>query len=674
MTTLYGMKKYEWIALALGLWIIGRLVLGSALGGQLLNYDDERYIASNAVIDTLDSDHMRQMFTGFFDGHYHPLTLLSLAIDKAVFEDDITGHHRVSLGLHLLNSVLLLLLLLKMGLDRWVSVGVALVWMLHPMQPESFVWMTERKNVLYAFFFGLSAYSYLHHLQGKGGRWAIWAAYGFALLSLLSKAQAVVLLPLWFLLDHALGRSLKARQTWVEKLPLALIFVGFVAVTAQAQTVQWGASMHAGPGGLERPMLALYAFVLYFLKGLIPFGLSAYYPYPSDCGGNGAGWVWMGIPFLLGYGYVLYRLYVMGRRTTVFGLAFFLLNLLPVLKFGSIPFGEYLMADRYAYIPLAGLWLAVFAELQSLLSRMGRGSLLAYIAGALGLVMAIAVQPRIDTWSRSEALWSEVLERCPDYFHARNMRALARVADGRNAEAAADWTASLETDPLRTEARLNLAILYAKTAQPAEALRVLNEGIHLLNPLDSAPETARLYNTAAALYARGGQAQRALSLLDSLGPQRADSALYRSLSGARGVIEHSSKEEIPVLSEVDREQASRREKASVLSGRATELAKAGRFPEAKRLFAEALKLDSTNARIWLNSGTNKAQSGDLEGALRDFERCVATDPQLGIGYLMLGMALKDKGAKGAACAAFVQAQSLGVALPPDVRSYCSSRP
>jgi len=127
------MKKYEWLALALGLWIIGRLVLSSAVVGQLLNYDDERYIASNALIDTLDADHVVGMFSGYFDGHYHPLTLLSLAIDKAVFQDDIAGHHRVSLGLHLLNSVLLLLILLQFGLDRWVSVGVALVWMLHPM-------------------------------------------------------------------------------------------------------------------------------------------------------------------------------------------------------------------------------------------------------------------------------------------------------------------------------------------------------------------------------------------------------------------------------------------------------------------------------------------------------------------------------------------------------------
>jgi|GEM_PF-1922529 len=542
------------------------------------------------------------------------------------------------------------------------------------MQPESYVWMTERKNVLYAFFFGLSVYSYLHHLEGKGGRWAMWAAYGFALLSLLSKAQAVVLLPLWILLDYAHGRPLKAMRTWVEKLPLTLIFIGFVAVTAQAQTEQWGASMHEGPGGIERPLLALYAFALYFFKGLIPLGLSAYYPYPTDCGGSGAGAVWMGIPFLLGYGFLLYRLYTMGRRTTAFGLAFFLLNLLPVLKFGSIPFGEYLMADRYSYIPLAGLWLAVFVELQLLLRKVGRENGLPWIAGSIALWMSILVQPRIETWSHSEALWSEVLERCPDYFHARNMRALARVADGRNAEAAADWKASLETDPLRTEARLNLAILYAKTAQPAEALRVLNEGIRRLNPMDSAPETAQLYNTAAALYARGGQTRRALSLLDSLGPERADSSLYRSLSGARIGNETVPTGETQVLSEADREQAVRLEKASVLSGRATELAKAGRFPEAKRLFAEALKLDSTNARIWLNSGSNKAQSGDLDGALRDFERCVATDPQLGIGHLMLGMALKDKGAKGAACASFAQAQSLGVSLPPDVRTYCSSKP
>ncbi len=661
------MKKNQWMYFALGLLLVGRIVLGSALEGELLNYDDERYIASNALIDTLDGAHVGRMFTEYFDGHYHPLSLLSLAIDRAISDNPIRAHHQTSLWLHLFNAVFVFLLLLRLGLDRMLAFSVALLWMLHPMQPESFAWMTERKNVLYTFFFLASASAYTTYLKGQKWLWLL-AAYALAILSLLSKAQAVALLPVFVMLDVLKSRDLRQKSVWLEKLPLFLVFGLFVWVTAQAQSAQWQALSAPDTLGAQRPLLAAYAFLLYVLKGLVPIGLSAYYPYPSDCGGSGQALVWLGIPAFIGFAVLIFWSFRTQRLLTAFGLGFFWINLLPVLKFGSIPFGDYLMADRYAYIPLVGLLLAVLNELKPLVEARSSPRVFSGGIAVLAILFSISTQARIQTWSSSEALWSEVLARCPDYFHALNMRALGRVASGDAEGAVDDWESLIEKQPDRVEARVNLAVLFSKQSNPEAALRVLEAGIQSRDPKQASEETDRLFNTAAALYARTGNRSRALELLESLGPERADSTLFTALKAQSAQSENP--EDSTNLGSIEQRKSA--EKASALSSRATDLAKQGRHKEANRLFSEALKNDSSNARIWLNRGSNWAQAGDLEAALRDFDQSVRLDPNLGLAHLMRATALRQKGARAEACAAFAQAARLGVSLPPDIRSYCSS--
>ena len=659
-------KNREWIFWGLGLVLIGRILLGPSLEGGLLNYDDERYIAANALIDTLDAPHVTRMFTEFFDGHYHPLSLLSLALDRVFSDDPIRAHHQTSLWLHLFNAFLVFILLLRLGLDKMLAISVALLWMLHPMQPESYTWMTERKNLLYSFFFLASAGAYVEYAQHKK-RSFLYLAYGLALLSLLSKAQAVALLPVFFAIDYLFSRNLRDRQLWLEKAPLLVVFGLFVWITAEAQSAQWQALSAPDALGARRPIYAMYAFSLYLLKGIFPFGLSAYYPYPDQCGGAGESWIWLGIPAFLGFLILVIWLLRKQRLFTAFGLAFFWINLMPVLKFGSIPFGDYLMADRYIYLPLIGLLLAVLVELKPRLEAFGSKNAFALISLGVAAFFSISSRARISTWSSSEALWTEVLSRCPDYFHALNMRALARVATGDNDGAVADWENLIQKEPERLEARVNLAVLFSKRSNPQAALRVLEAGIELRDASEASEETDRLYNTAAALYARTGNRTRALELLEELGPARADSLLYAALSSrpTAGPAENAA-------SGLEPEQKRQSEKAAALSSRATELAKQGRHKEANKLFDEALKSDSTNARIWLNRGSSRAQTGDLEAALKDFDQSVRLDPNLGIGHLMRATALREKGARAEACAAFAQAARLGVSLPPDIRSYCSS--
>jgi hypothetical protein len=239
LTELRDWPKQRWGHLAI-LLAAALIFTHSSTSGSLLNYDDERYIQGNALIETEDGIQFRRIFTEYFDGHYHPLTLLSLACDNALAKDSIRMHHQTNWLLHLLNALLIYLLFGRLFPERWsLAFGAALLFELHPMNVESYAWMTERKNVQYAFFFLLSALQYVGYVRTQDRKRLLWS-YFFLIASLLSKAQAVVLLPVFLIIDIVERRSLRQWPIWLEKIPALLLFSLFLFITRHAQEEAWG--------------------------------------------------------------------------------------------------------------------------------------------------------------------------------------------------------------------------------------------------------------------------------------------------------------------------------------------------------------------------------------------------------------------------------------------------
>jgi hypothetical protein len=113
-----------------------------------LNFDDDRYITENPHVRAgLTWPTVRWAFTTYDQGNWHPLTWLSHALDCSFFGLSPAGHHCTSLLLHTINAVLLFLLLRSATGFRWRSLMVAALFALHPINVESVVWASERKNV-----------------------------------------------------------------------------------------------------------------------------------------------------------------------------------------------------------------------------------------------------------------------------------------------------------------------------------------------------------------------------------------------------------------------------------------------------------------------------------------------------------------------------------------------
>src|SRR3989338_4775657 len=201
-------------------------VYAKSLSFPFVNWDDPVYVTRNPLIQELSFGNLKKMFTQSHHTLYIPLTLVSFAIDYHLYHQNPFGFHLTNTLLHLANTALVYVILYALTKEWLLSIAVALLFGIHPVQIESVVWVTERKNVLCAFFilaafafYGLG--SFRERWKWKGGV----AAFAFFVLACLSKAIAVVLPIIFVLFDLCFGDG---KQRSIKKyIPFFLVSIIF---------------------------------------------------------------------------------------------------------------------------------------------------------------------------------------------------------------------------------------------------------------------------------------------------------------------------------------------------------------------------------------------------------------------------------------------------------------
>lgn len=315
-------------------------------------WDDQAYIVDSTLITPLDWAHFKMMWTTPFGGNYHPLTMLSLALERAVVDTSPFLYHFNNLVLHIANSLLVFVLLRRLSGNQTAAFVAALLFGVHPLHVESVAWATERKDVLYTLFSLCSFWYYLQFVQKGTQRKHLLLSLVLFAAACLSKGMAVVLPLLLVLTDYLLLRRPLNVGTLLEKAPyfvLALV-TGIVAISAQKEA---GADLRAYLGqhysGLERLLFICYGFVFYWVKMLLPIKLSLVYSYPLP---NTLTWEYYAAPLvLLALGGLLVW---QGRRNPLvaWGLLFFVICILPVIQI--MPVGNTVVAERYFYLSSVG--------------------------------------------------------------------------------------------------------------------------------------------------------------------------------------------------------------------------------------------------------------------------------------------------------------------------------
>jgi Tfp pilus assembly protein PilF len=411
------------------------VVYWPATGNDFVNYDDPAYVSENQqVLQGLSADRIRWAFTTTNAANYHPLTWLSLQVDASVFAPDPFGFHLTNLLLHALNTVLLFCFLRLATGQRWPGMLVAGLFALHPLHVESVAWVAERKDVLSGLFWMLTLLAYVWYVRRpRVGRYLVVAAA--LTLGLLAKPMLVTVPCVLLLLDYwPLRRAERPGRLVLEKLPLFLLVAGSCALTLYAQRAGGALSTLANLSLWQRLGNALIAYVVYLRKAIWPTDLAVYYPISFEP-----------IHFLplLGAALLLALvtwLCLKARRSCpylVVGWFWYLGTLVPVI--GLVQVGAQALADRYAYIPLIGLYIMLAWGGADLVKRFALPLPVAAGLGATALAMCtVGTRLQLTSWRNSITLWERQITIVPAHYYGPHQLATYFLQTGKQFENSGD--------------------------------------------------------------------------------------------------------------------------------------------------------------------------------------------------------------------------------------------
>ena len=467
--------KQEYLAALLAILVISFIAYLPALHGSFVNWDDDKYIQGNALIETIN---LKKLFSTYVMGNYHPITMLVYALEYHFFGLSETGFHAVSLLFHLANVVLVFYVILMLSNKTVVALVASLLFGIHPLHVESVAWASSLKDLLYTFFFLASYICYLKYLKNKENKFFLYALLLY-LFSILSKAMAVPLPAVFLLTDYLMKRKLNAKA-WLEKVPffaLGLIF-GVVAVFAQKSTSSIQ-SLTVIPF-YQRIIFACYDYITYLAKLFIPFNLSAFYPYPIDTGQPVPSQYYIYPVILIALvAIVFYSLRY--SRKVIFGIGFFTLTVLLVLQL--LPVGDAIMADRYSYIPSIGIFYLAGEGFYWLWNKKKGAVNLKWPAAALlglfAIFFTVKTYAQCGIWENGLTLWTDVISKYKTIPSSYNNRGVLLMGDKRYDEALSDYNKAIELKPDYAMAYNDRGLLFVRKERYDEALSDYNKAIRL---------------------------------------------------------------------------------------------------------------------------------------------------------------------------------------------------
>lgn len=405
-----------------------------------VDYDDSVYFFANPhVLGGLTWSNIQWAFTTGETGNWHPLTWLSLMFDVQLFGNSAAAAHLTNVLLHAANAILVFLLLRRLTGALGRSAVVALFFAVHPMHVESVAWISERKDVLSAFFGLLASFCYARAVSRDSSAPRIfsssgyWLALLFFVLGLMSKAMLVTLPFVLLLLDFwPLRRfgTLSIPQLLLEKVPFFLLS-GLSSVVTFIVQQKSGAVSSLAWVPLQVRVENAFISCLHYVAGIFwPVNLATPYPHTVQ-------WpVWF-IALATVLVMALCLLAVVLRKSFPFvftGWFWFAGMLIPVI--GLVQIGMSPMADRYVYLPLIGILLAVVWGTHELFARWQPPRNMVMCATTL-LLLACAARAvnQMGVWKNDETLFGHDLAVTENNYIAAIQLATWYAKNGHTQEA-----------------------------------------------------------------------------------------------------------------------------------------------------------------------------------------------------------------------------------------------
>ncbi|MGP8215059.1 MAG: tetratricopeptide repeat protein [Bacteroidia bacterium] len=626
---------------ALAIAIITYFVFSPSLHNGFA-WDDANYVTDNPLVVS-NQVQVKKIFQTPVCANYHPLTILTLAWNYHLGQLNPEGYHLWNICLHVLNTILVFIFIFLLTKRNILMASiVSLFFGIHPMHVESVTWISERKDLLYVFFFfaGLIAYLFYHKSKNK-----VWYFVTFLLfvLSCLSKAMAVVFPLILLLIDYFLNvQPLLIKQTPVrknkivlEKIPFFLLSLGFGIAAFKIQHSTKAMENLQVFNAFQRIGFASYNSIMYLARLIYPFRLSALYPYPKA---DAIPIIFYLSPFILLSLITLIYRFLRKDKSVVFGFLFYFISIVLVLQFVSV--GSSITPDRYSYLSSIGLFFIV-AHLVNISWRQKLSKLTLFRYPLTGLILISAVafgyqtSGRIKVWKNDETLWTDAIskypERCFDGYYNRGTYYMNLKKDDN--KALSDYNKLLELDPAYAHAYNNRGLIYYDRGQYDLAMADYNKALEL----DS--RNAMAYNNQGRLYYQQGQIDLALAdynraiELDSgnTGVYNNRAVIYYSrgqydlaMADYNKVLEHKASETDSIL-------------ALVYNNRGLLYCKQRKLDLALPDFNKALELSPNYAHAYNDRGRLYFFRGQFDSAMKDYNKALALDSGYAGAYTNRGM-------------------------------------
>ncbi len=517
--------------------IITFIIYLPALTNAFVDWDDNIYVYENKMITNFNPEFIKWSFTNFVSFNWHPLTWMSHALDYGVWGLNPMGHHLTSIIFHSINIFLVTLLAIRLleiagtdvslrkGHGRLVAgIAAGLLFGLHPLHVESVVWVSERKDVLSAFFFLLSLLSYLNYATteytgDKKGHFVSYffqkyylLSFAFFFLGLLSKPMIITLPVVLLILDWYPLKRLKDLRCLIqlvsEKIPFFLLSFACSLVTVVAQRGAMASVM--GLPLASRLLSAMKSLTVYLEKTFWPVNLIPFYPYPARITIFSFEYF---VPVLVLAGITSTCIFILKTKKQKGWLSvwvYYIVTTLPVI--GIVQVGKQEFADRYMYLPSIGLFILIgiaagllFETLQK--RKIAIKTISLFIPLIIIFSISFATARQIAVWKDGITLWSHEIEVLgknsgKEYLFLNipfYNRGAAYADRGYWDSAIEDFSMAIYLNQVDFAAYYLRGSMYANKKDYQNALNDYNVAIYL------SPNTPDIYYSRAFVYNRNSR-------------------------------------------------------------------------------------------------------------------------------------------------------------------------
>jgi protein O-mannosyl-transferase len=685
-------RRGAWAVLCALLLLFVLWAFFPVLLNPFVNLDDDAYVAQNAQVQRgLTWDGVVWAFGRLHGAHtyWHPLTWISHMLDCQVFGLKPAGHHFVNLLLHVINTALVFVVFRQITGAPGRCLLLAALFALHPLQVDTVAWVAERKNLLAALFWLLTIWTYARYAQESKARSPtsgtqasagphhalrhtrpaprpplLARSYCLSLflfaLGLMCKPVLVTLPLVLLLLDYwplrrfppeSGGRAgwVAGRLVW-EKIPFLVLAAASSGITVAAHRAlgMWEDAAAAAPLGF-RLQNALVAYGRYIEKAIWPADLAIFYPLPNS-------WpMWLvglwGLLLLAASGLALGC--ARNRPYGFVGWFWFVGVLVPFI--GLVQAGQQAMADRFAYVPLIGLFVAFVWGAHDFLRGWRHGTVVLAAAG-LGLVLLCTASTRrqLGYWTDNETLFRHAAAVTDSNALVLNCLGIAQERQGQTAAAIASYRQAISLQPKWFSPHCNLGTAFNGSERFAEAAKEFEEALILQPRLADAHK-----GLGFALYRMGrlDDAIRHYQEAIRLDPIAADT--HSNLGAALDAVGRSDE----AISQYQETVRLKPDYADAYNNLGVALARKGRFAEAVVQFRRTIELRTDDAGACANLGLALAEMGKPDEAAVAFRAALRMDPRNPQYHYQLGLLLVKTGRRDDAAGHFAEALKLQPDFP-----------